>query len=151
MQQLGLNAAKRPAGDSRLRSFIWPSLRHLPDAESALDVGRLACFAAAILTLIATVLTKKPAGLVDVVFFAGLGWGIGRRSRACATIAFALFTIGFVLGLVTLATGCAGVTIGLALELLLLNAMRAAFAYPRLAQDAVFRTADSGDGADNPA
>ncbi len=145
MQQLGLNKSNRPAGDSRLRSFIWPSLRHLPDAESALDVGRLACFAAAILILIGTVVTKRPAALVDVVLFAGLGWGIGRKSRACATIAYALFTLGFVLGVVSLATGCAGLAIGLALDLLLLNAMRAAFAYPRLAQSAAFRTPHSAD------
>lgn len=150
MQQLGLNTSKQPTEDSRLRSFVWPSLRHLPDVEGALDVGRLACFAAAILSLVATVLMKKPAGLIDVVLYTGLGWGIGRKSRACATIALTLFTIAFVLGLVSLATGCAGGTIALALELLLLNSVRAAFAYHRLVKAAAVEAAFSADRIDNP-
>jgi len=56
MQQLGLSPGSTPKRESRLLRFLWPDLSVLPEIGSAIDMGKIACFGVAILSVLSVLL-----------------------------------------------------------------------------------------------
>ena len=112
--------------------LIWPELNALPEITHAIALGRRVCIALAILTFL---LPGSLWPLATIVLFIVLGFGIGRKSRLCAVVAFAIYVVGRVVTFASLAGGPFGLYIvfGAVITIwfcvLLVNAMRATFAY----------------------
>jgi hypothetical protein len=136
MQQLGLEPGRPPKTESRLRQFLWPALRSKSDVEFAIHVGKVACFVVAAFAVLAIFLQESLAPLFDAVLFTGLGWGVGRKSRVCASIAFGLYFLSrlFVIissGILAAGIGLGSTVLALALVVLLFHGMRGTFAHHR--------------------
>jgi hypothetical protein len=137
MQQLGLSSGISTKNESRLRAILWPELRQAPEIHVAINSGQLACFVVAILAMLDASMFQSGLALIGAIVFAALGFGIGRKARACAVIAFVWYLANRVVVIATMSGEHLGLTIAgllltLALTVILLNAMRAAFAYHRL-------------------
>jgi len=134
MQQLGLSPGSKPKRESRLLRFLWPDLSVLPEIGSAIDMGKIACFGVAILSVLSVFLQGSLVPLVDAVLFLGLGFGISRRSRICAVLAFTIYFLSRLVVISALGVLQAGLSLGslilaIAGTVLLFNAMRGTFAY----------------------
>ena len=129
MQQLGLSSRGAPKEESRVRSLLWPTLSGLPGIESAIDIGKIASFAVAVITSIAAVVGWVPKGaLFDAILFAGLGVGIARKSRVCAVLALVLYVIGQVMAFWQGVMSW-NVLLLIILASIFINAVRATYAY----------------------
>jgi hypothetical protein len=134
MQQLGLSPGSTPKRDSRLLRFLWPDLSVLPEIGSAIDMGKLASFGVAILSVLVAFLQGSLAPLVDGVLFLGLGFGIARRSRICSVLAFTIYFLSRLvvigaLGVLQVGLSLGSLILAIAFTVLFFNAMRGAFAY----------------------
>src|SRR5687767_6055009 len=134
MQQLGLTPGSAPKRESRFLKFLWPDLSVLPEINSAIDLGKLASFSVAILSVLSVFLQGSLAPLLDTVLFLGLGYGIARKSRTCAVVAFAIYFLSrFVvigaLGLLQVGLSLGSLILAIAFSVLFFNAMRGTFAY----------------------
>jgi hypothetical protein len=134
MQQLGLAPGSTTKRESRLFRFLWPDLSVLPEINSSIDMGKLASFGVAALSVISVFLQGTIAPLVDGVIFLLLGFGISRRSRTCAIIAFTIYFLSRVvvissMGLLPVGLSLGGLILAIALTVLFFNAVRATFAF----------------------
>ncbi len=134
MQQLGLSPGSAKKRESRLRAFLWPDLSVLPEIGSAIDLGKLASFGLALVSLLLILSQRSLSPLVDGILFLGLGFGIARKSRTCAVLAFVIYLLSrlVVIGgmnILQVGLGLWGVVLALALSVVFFNAMRATFAY----------------------
>jgi len=131
MQQLGLSKST-PKSESRLRALLWPDVSSAPGAKTALDLGRATTFILAAGTVVFVVLGfAPPLSLIDVVFFAALGFGIGRGSRVCAGLALVLY-LGGQVTLYASGRGGFNFVVPIIVTFLLLNALRATIVLRRL-------------------
>lgn len=143
MQQLGLSTST-PKSSNRLKELLWPGMKNAVAARTAASNGQWACF------LIAGVTVFLVMGrvhhflfLIDAVIFAYLGICIRRLSRIAALAAFAWYTLGRMFW--HFSNGCTfSIVIPVIIFFLLLNSIRATFAYHRLQKRPPETAASSG-------
>lgn len=134
MQELGLSSGNTQKRESRLLRFLWPDLRVLPEISCAIDMGKRASFAVAILSVFSVFLEGTFVPLVGSALFLGLGFGMARKSRMCSVLAFAVYFLTRLIVIGTLGTLQVGLSLGslvlaIAFTVLLFNGMRGTFAY----------------------
>lgn len=134
MQQLGLSPDSSRKSESRLRSFLWPDLTVLPEIETTIYFGKLAAITVGLVSLLMILVQRSMAPLLDSLLFLGLGFGMGRRSRTCAVLVFAVYLLGRLVIIAgmnspSIVLGLSRLVLPVALTIIFLNAMRATFAY----------------------
>ncbi len=127
----------------RGRALIWPNLKKRSDIESAIDIGKITAYALAVLMCVTVVLGLFPVRwFFEAAVSAGLGFGIGRRSRTCAVLALTLFVTEQIIAFATGVhwnpiLGTAQVPgshpfLSLIVAFFFVNAVRGTFAFHRL-------------------
>jgi hypothetical protein len=91
MQQLGLSPGA-PKSTSRLRELLWPDVRSEPGIKIAVNNAMWACFIIALFTTLVS-LFGNYGGILDALLFAGVGFGIRRRSRIAAICGLTLYLL----------------------------------------------------------
>jgi hypothetical protein len=87
---------------SRLRAVFLPQLKTQADIESVIGLGKITAYTLAILVCVTVICRLFPARwLLDALVAASLGFGIGKRSRICASLALTLFVIGQIIAFAT--------------------------------------------------
>jgi hypothetical protein len=95
-------STKTVLSQSRLRAVLLPNLRTQADIESVIGIGMITAYTLAILGCLTVILRLFPLSwILDAVVAAILGFGIGRRSRICASLAFILFVTGQIIAFAT--------------------------------------------------
>jgi hypothetical protein len=94
MQNLGLSDST-PQTQGRLKSLAWPTIGGEWDVEYLTRQGFSLCFLIAGLSLLITIFSGSPVGLLFVVYFYLAGVGIRARSRFAAVSAFVVYGLDF--------------------------------------------------------
>jgi hypothetical protein len=80
--------------ESTLRALVWPDIRREQSIERVIRNGMIASFAIAALNCASGLwMMVPPLALLGAVLLAALGYGIGRKSRACAVLSL-IFYLG---------------------------------------------------------
>lgn len=127
MEILGLSDST-PKPTSRARELFWPNLSSEPNSQSACETASYACFFIAGLTTLFALATSK-LGLIDAALFLIIGFGLRKMWRTAALAGFILYLIEQ--GLV-LAQGQFPGVLTILIAVILLNGVRASFAYQRM-------------------
>jgi hypothetical protein len=136
MQLLGLSDST-PKPTSRLRDLFWPDLSVMPSAESACDTASWACFAIAGITAIFAVITN-PWALLDALLFLLIGLGLRAKSRPASIAGFLLYVLETI---ASLSSGRMPGVLTILILAILLNSIRASFAYHRMRKAALAQSA----------
>jgi hypothetical protein len=125
---------------------LWPDVSDLPSAEKAIRCGfgaaTLVASVTAVVALLALFLHKPilgidGGGLVDAAAFAGIAFGICRRSRAAALAGFAMY-LGEMTYIVAQGSDISrGAVMRVLLVLYFLHGVRGTFAYRKLSNQQV--------------
>lgn len=97
MQTLGLSPST-PKTESRLKTLLWPTIRHESDVEVVAQQGFWICFVVAAFTLIVGVLQGffVTASFESGFFFLG-GIGVRQRSRFAAIVVFSTYLLSTIM------------------------------------------------------
>jgi hypothetical protein len=119
--------------ESRFRIF-WPEVDDLYGAQEAITLGQLACFLTAGITAVFAIVGWVPRlSLVDASIFGLLGFGVLRRWRTAAVIAFLLDALNLVY---SFSQGAGVGVLGVFIFVGMLNGVRGTFAYRQLLRTA---------------
>jgi hypothetical protein len=117
--------------ESRIKTLLWPDLGTLPSIESAIDNGKITAFVIGGIAFLLVLFRAFPiASSVDVALYAGLGYGIKRKSRTCAALALILYLSGQAISYLT-GRGGWNIVLVVIIIFIFVNAARGAFAYHR--------------------
>jgi hypothetical protein len=131
MLKLSLSSKKAPREESRVRALLWPDLGTRPGIDSVIDIGGVTAFAVAVIILLIVLFRLAPtAALIDAVLYAGFGFGIGRKSRACAILALILY-LGSQISAYFVGRGSWNIVLVVIVTFLFINSVRGTFAHHR--------------------
>jgi len=124
------------------KTWYWEDVNDLSGAEKAMQGGFWAALAVAIITSVFVALSFAgvnlfgigAAALLDAAIFAAIAFGIKRKSRFAAVAGLVLYIVERVYMMQR--GGRGGIIMGIFFTLLFINAVRGAFAYHRLTQQA---------------
>jgi hypothetical protein len=120
VESLGL-ASNAPRSDGRLKTLLWPTIRHDGDLEHIAEQGFWICTTLAVFTLVlGTFAGGFFAALFDAAFFFLGGLGVRQRSLAASVVVFTAYLAAAVAAQLTRGSGFGVMTI-IFLALLLAN------------------------------
>lgn len=134
MRKTVLEAEENPA----MNKWYWEDVSTLSGAEKAITGGFWAALIVACITTLVAALSLAGVKLLgidasaflDAALFAGIAFGIKRRSRFAAVAGVCLYLLERIYMLQR--GGVSGMFMGIIFTLLFINAARGAFAYHRL-------------------
>ncbi|MBI3405844.1 MAG: hypothetical protein HY046_10360 [Acidobacteria bacterium] len=121
--------------------WLWPEVGTLPDAEDAINHGKYAAAAVALITaLVATValvsgnsiLGVNAWAYVDAIIFAVIAFGISRKSRFAAVAGLVLYILERIA--MGMPAGIAGIVLPFIFVCMFISGVRGTFAHQNLKQ-----------------
>ena len=123
-----------------MKSWVWPDVSSRRQIHFAILEGYCAALATAALFVFSAIIAHVGSYQIDalsillelayVALFAGLAFGIDRRSRTAAVVALSVYVLNFLL--ITIQHGPRGFIPAALISVALLNAVRGTFAYHKL-------------------
>lgn len=123
---------------TQVRNWLWPNVKSRKDALFAIDEAFWVSLVVAALTLAFTGVDAGRSGIsgtdisgfIGAALLAGVAFGIRRKSRAAAVVAFLLYVCSQASLWIT--TGHGNLVVGALVALALLHGVRGTFAYAKL-------------------